>query len=59
MANPAGAKLLGLGRNGQERIDLPVDEQSHRIGCSIIHPVNVLLGIEADKACHQSHKVLG
>src|SRR5690349_1667030 len=59
MSDSTGTKLLDLGWDGQEPIDLPIDEQSHRIRFWIVQPMNVGVRIKAYEFCHERHQVLG
>ena len=57
MANAARAELLSPWRAGQESIDLPVDEEVHRLGRRIADPTDVLIWIDADVTRHDADYV--
>src|SRR5690242_7609697 len=59
MSDSTGTKLLDLGRDGQEPIDLPIDEQSHRIRFRIVQPMNVRNWIKPYEFRHERHQMLG
>ena len=44
------AEFLRLGRKSQECVDLPVDEQGHRLGLEVADPTNVAERVQADEA---------
>src|SRR5690349_18041954 len=59
MSDLAVAKLLCIGRGGQESVDLPINEKILRMGRWVADPVDVLGRIKADEFYHEAHKVPG